>query len=246
MWWACSFDRDRRGSGRSEWRAAKTARVTGDRSEIRFAGSGNHLKNGGAGSPVPASDFLAAAEEARGIAGPGLREEMTRRAVQAWAASDPAAALDWAGKLSDPGESQTAMIQVCAQVAESDPASAIGLAIERRLDEAPGDLLGNLTASWAARDPADACEWVIGQTDGERRDKLMERVVFEYAKADPARAARLVSEEMRCGDSQDEAAVSVLHQWARVDLDAARAWVELFPEGDLRERAMRELTTVGP
>jgi hypothetical protein len=244
---ACSFDREDQQSQPPKSRPAKSARVMEDRNAVdtRFKQSGIPLKNGGDGSPVPAPDFLAAAEEARVVAAPGCREEMIRRAVQAWAVSDPAAALAWAGKLPDRGESENAMIQVCTQVAESDPASAIRLAIGQHLDEAPGDLLGTLTAGWAARDLSGAREWVSGQAEGELRDKLMERIVFEYAKADPARAACLVTEQMRSGESQDEAVVSVLHQWARVDLDAARAWVELFPEGDLRDRVTRELAAVG-
>ena len=243
---ACSFDREVPQSGPPKSRTAKSAQVMADRNVVdtRIRKFESRLKNGDDGSPIPAPDFLAAAEEARVIAAPGLREEMTRRAVQAWAERDPAGALAWAGELPDRGESEISMMQVCAQVAESDPESAIRLAIGQHLDEAPGDLLGNLTAGWAARDLSGACEWVSDQAEGELRDKLMERIVFEYAKADPARAARLVTEQMRSGESQDEAAVSVLHQWARVDPDAARAWVEVFPDGDLRARVTRELAAV--
>lgn len=201
---------------------------------------------GGSGKtfPDPGQDWMAAAEEARAIGSPGLREEMIRRAMQAWAMHDPAAALAWAAKLPRPGESEVAMIQVCTQVAESDPTSAIRLATDCQLDEIPGDLLGNLTASWAARDLSGARAWVNGQPAGELRDQLMERIVFECAKTDPSAAARLVADRMGSGDSQIEAAISVLHQWTLQDLPAAVAWVERFPQGPLRDRAAGELAGI--
>jgi hypothetical protein len=38
--------------------------------------------------------------------------------------------------------------------------------------------------------------------------------------------------------------MSVLHQWASRDLAAAVKWVELFPEGEVRSRAVNELAGV--
>ena len=190
---------------------------------------------------LPGQDDAAVAEEARAIGSPGMREEMTRRAMQTWAMKDPAAALAWAAKLPNPGESEVAMIQVCVQVAENDPASAIRLAMSQHLDEIPGDLLGNFTASWATRDLSGARDWVIGQPAGELHDKLMERIVFEYAKTDPSAAAQMVVDRMGSGESQFEAAISVLHQWALQGPQAATAWVGMFPAGTLRDCASQEL-----
>jgi hypothetical protein len=217
----------------------KTKRSVEDRQgpDIRTATSVNRKK----AVIDPEPDFLAAAEEARAIGAPGLREEMTRRAMQAWAMKDPAAALAWAEKLPLPGESEVAMIQVCTQVAESDPAAAIRQATGCHLDEIPGDVVGNFAASWAERDLSAARECVTGQPADELRDQLMERIVFEYAKSDPSAAARLVADRMGSGESQIEAAISVLHQWSLQDLPAATAWVEKFPEGELRDRAVSEL-----
>jgi hypothetical protein len=41
---------------------------------------------------------------------------------------------------------------------------------------------------------------------------------------------------MAPGERQTEAAISVLHQWALRDLNAATAWTFTFPEGALRQR----------
>ena len=79
---------------------------------------------------------------------------------------------------------------------------------------------------------------------GEQRDRLLQRIAFVEAKTDPAEAGRLVSEQMSPGQIQNEAAISVLYQWARQDAAAAQAWAESFPPGDLRDRAINEVKNV--
>ena len=241
-WMACTFDRGSPLPKTSGVHPVKKPRVALDSNATSIRPVIVRTNTAGAkASTFSEQDYAAAAEEARAAGSPGLREEMTRRAMEAWAMKDPAAALAWAAKLSAPGESEAAMIQVCTQVAESDPAAAIRLAMSCHLDELPGDLLGNFTASWAARDLSGARDWVTGQPAGELHDKLMVRIVFEYAKTDPPAAARMVVDRIGSGESQVEAAISVLHQWALQDLPSAAAWVEMFPNGTLRDRASREL-----
>lgn len=188
--------------------------------------------------------FRTHAEAARAVVSPSLREEMTRRAVQEWAAQDAVAAIEWAAGLSDANESRMAMQQICARLADDDPSAAIRLAMDHELDGGPGDFIGGLAGAWAGRDLDAAREWVESQPQGELRDGLMGAIVFELAKTDPLEAARLVAEKMGGGEPQMEAAVSVIHQWASRDPRAAAAWVDSFPEGDLKERGRRELFAV--
>lgn len=193
--------------------------------------------------PVSGRNWNAAAEEARQIPSPSLREETTRRVVQDWAVEDPVSALSWAAGLPDPHESEIAMTQICSRVADTDPALAIRLAMDRHLDEIPGDLVGGFTAGWASRDLSAARGWVNSQPEGPLRDSLMERVVFELAKTDPSAAARMVAERMESGEAQVEAAISVISQWIKRDPEAAMSWVEAFPDGLLKERALQELSS---
>jgi hypothetical protein len=181
----------------------------------------------------PPEDCRARAEAARDIVSPSLREEMTRRVVQEWAALDSVAAIAWAADLPDENESRMAMLHICTRVADDDPATAIRLATDHDLDQLSGDFIGGLVA--AAR------EWVDSQPEGELRDGLTGPVVFEMAKSDPSAAARMVTEKMGSGEPQIEAAISVLHQWVLLDPQAAASWVENFPDGDLKERARKEL-----
>lgn len=129
----------------------------------------------------------------------------------------------------------------CLALAERDPREALALAIESHLDDTKPGLIGNLTTQWAARDFDAALAWVRQLESSDQRDELFARLVFVASKSDPAAAARLVIGEITPGSRQDEAAISVLHQWALRDLPAAAAWATAFPTGELSERARSEI-----
>lgn len=240
-------DRDRAASfpGRTTMEVVKRTRVVLESDGMKnFPASAIHGSVPENRLPVSGRNWSASAEEARLISSASLREETTRRVVQDWAVEDPVSALSWAAGLPDPDESEIAMIHVCSRVADSDPALAIRLAMDQHLDEIPGDLVGGFTASWASRDLPAARGWVGSQPEGALRDSLMERVVFELAKTDPAAAAGIVADQIGTGESQTEAAVSVIHQWAKQDRESATAWVRMFPAGPLRDRATSELSAI--
>jgi hypothetical protein len=108
-------------------------------------------------------------------------------------------------------------------------------------DEANRSMLGNLTQQWATRNYSAALAWAMEYVAGEARDGLIQRIAFVRVQDWPFDAAQLVVQEIPPGPVQDEAAITVLHQWALKDQVGADAWVQRFPEGELRERAEREL-----
>ena len=61
------------------------------------------------------------------------------------------------------------------------------------------------------------------------------------SKENPTEAGKLVAEQISPGEIQNEAAISVLHQWLLRDTNAAAAWVQLFPASPIRERALKEV-----
>jgi len=73
---------------------------------------------------------------------------------------------------------------------------------------------------------------------------LMARLAYVQSQTDPASGARLAVKEIAAGSVQDEAVISVVHQWALRDLAGAQAWVNKFPEGPIRVRASTELIGV--
>ena len=141
----------------------------------------------------------------------------------------------------------------CLQLADRDPREAVILASNTNDFTPHPGLLENLVGQWAAQDLQASYQWVLQQQPGESRDVLLERIAFVGSQSSPVAAARIVTDEMTPGQTQTEAAISVLHQWALRDLNAAAAWADAFPEGPLRQRAINEIEglrksqqTVGP
>jgi len=159
-----------------------------------------------------------------------------------WARTYPAEALDWALKAAN-GPQRDAIIEtVCPQVAETNAAAAVALA--ERAGSSCSNLLDNMVLQWAEQDGRAACSWTMSRPRGEERDRLISRIVFVESKTKPEEAARLVVEQMSPGSAQEEAAISVMHQWALNDAGAALAWARQFPEGTLRDRALGEVQNI--
>ena len=173
-----------------------------------------------------------------------LREDVIRCLVKFWALHDTPAVMAWASQLPDPSERKFALSQACMQMSERAPRSAIQEAIKYQLHEADNGLLENLTAQWATEDIPAAFDWVNQLPPGDLRDKLVLHIALVCSKIDPAEAARLVLNQIPPGGNQNEAIISVVYQWAVQDKEEANAWVQLFPEGSLRQRAMNEITTI--
>ncbi|BCU79535.1 hypothetical protein llg_42500 [Luteolibacter sp. LG18] len=182
----------------------------------------------------------AALEIAFGLPPGEIRDAFIRELCQAWARKDAGKALAWSDTL---GESVRARIRalICMEVAVSDSRRALELAIEHGSDQGRDGLLENLAVLWADREPAAAFDWVKDQAESGWHDRLLARVAFVLSKSDPRSAACWVAEDMAPGPVQTEAVISVLNQWRLSDPIEAAAWVESFPAGQLRERALSEL-----
>ena len=164
-----------------------------------------------------------------------------------WARNFPAEALAWLKNAPDGKQRLTIAEIACSYLAQTNPAAAVTLA-EKCLGEGTNSvaqyLLDNMTQQWASQDMQAATTWALAKPDGEQRDRLLQRVAVAQSSANPAEAARLIFEQMSPGSFQNEAAISVLYQWAQQDAAAALAWAESFAAGDLRDRAIKEVKNV--
>jgi hypothetical protein len=172
------------------------------------------------------------------------REELMRQLIQTWTTSDATAAFTWAGQLADTNEQQRAFIYATKQMAGLDPAAAAATASRYLPADGQDAVMGDIALTWAAKDLAGALNWAASQPVGEQRDEIMARVAFVESSTAPETAANLVIDEIPPGPAQEEAAISVLHQWAIQDFASAKAWAELFPSGPLRDRALAELSRI--
>ncbi len=158
-----------------------------------------------------------------------------------WARENPELALAWLASAQE-GPQRDALVEtVCAKIAESNPAQAVALAEQYATNNTY--LLANLVYQWSQRD-AEARAYALAKPKGEQRDHLLARVALTRAKEDPIDAAMLVVQEITPGEIQNEAAMSVVHQWALLNPTQALGWVELFPEGELRTRALNEIENI--
>jgi hypothetical protein len=187
--------------------------------------------------PVPALASVAPPEPAE-AAGPPEDPDESRQ----WTRENPELALAWLVNAPAGPERDVVAEIACAQVAESDPALAVTVA--ERYAGGCTNLLENLVYQWSERDEAAARAYALARPAGEERNGLLGRVAVTCAKADPLAAATLVVQAIAPGEIQNEAAMSVLHQWALRDAPAALAWAQQFPEGDLHERAVNEVKNV--
>lgn len=129
----------------------------------------------------------------------------------------------------------------CLSLAESDPLAAMEMAVANHLQNVDAGLFANLMIQWAREDFSGAYEWTKKQKSGAWRDDMLARFAFLRAQADPLAAARLVVADMSAGRARDEAIISVVHQWALQDLEAALLWAQSLANETLRQRAVAEV-----
>lgn len=188
-------------------------------------------------------DRAAAARLVVGLPAGDRRELLLRRLSRAWAAVDFADAVSWIATLTDTAERKAAFEDACFQAAETDPAEAIEAwgALEFTADD---HVMENLVQSWAEKDLKAAQAWVGSKPSSMQRDQAVARVAYVMARIKPSESVAFITRELPPGPAQEEAVVSVIHQWGQQDLPGATAWVQQLPAGTLADRARNELAGI--
>jgi hypothetical protein len=170
------------------------------------------------------------------------RKALLSHVAQAWANLDPTSAQAWVGQLPSESERLAGMTDIHFQITqrEENHESEVPPRPELKIERA--NALENSAQQWAKQDFDSAETWVKNLPASEQRDRLFQRLVLVQASKDPAAAAELVSKEISSGSVQIEAAITVVHQWAKRSPADASAWVDQFPPGELRARAKEEIS----
>ena len=127
---------------------------------------------------------------------------------------------------------------------ERDARAAFLYAFGRRLTPSITYQRDLLFQRWAAADFEGAEDFTDRLPAGGAREALLGLLAMEAMRIDPGQAAAIAMGEMSPGESQTEAVISIVHQWAIKDHAAASTWVAGFPVGELRERAKGEIAGV--
>ncbi|HEX2855768.1 MAG TPA: hypothetical protein VHO24_21205 [Opitutaceae bacterium] len=189
-------------------------------------------------------DAPAAARLAESVTEPNLRSEVMHLVARGWGEKNTAGALAWAGGLKVEYEREAALADAAAGLARENPEQAFQLTARSLGANEPSLALESLAHRWAEKDFPAALAWTLASSAGAQREQLLARLAFVESRGDARTAALLVTERMKPGETQNEAVIAVLHQWAPRDLPGALAWVDRFPESVLRERAIAELHAI--
>lgn len=162
--------------------------------------------------------------------------------IRAWARRNPQLAQEWLAGASEGAKRDAVSETVCLKIAETNPAAAVALA--DGYGAGCTNVLENLMSQWADLDIQAAYRWATSKPPGAQRDGLLSRIAFVESKTDPQSAATLVAEQIASEQIQDEAAISVLYQWAQKDPNAAMSWAQSFSAGTLHDRAVNEVQNV--
>ena len=190
------------------------------------------------------ADPLAAASFAEKNNEGNSHDLILHRVAQLWGAQEASAALHWATALTNGTERNGILTDVCLQVAETNPEEAVLTHSQYVRDNGQDAGLEALTQRWAEKDCPAALNWALSREEGEQRDELISRVAYVQSQTDPVAAAALPVEKIPAGRAQTEAVMAIVYQWGLRDLTAAGKWVEAFPQGDLRTRAINELNGI--
>lgn len=189
-------------------------------------------------------DFYAALDLIEAVGSPAQRARMRQILGAGLARKDRGRALAWVSSLQDAVEREDAMAVVLGEISMTDPAAAVRLRQEASLPAGDDPVLENLTQRWAESDLHSALQWADSLPPGDQRDHVTARAAYVQAQASPEAAATLIMDRMSPGLAQEEALISVLHQWAQRDLGAAQIWVKQMTPGPVRVRAGVELAAM--
>jgi hypothetical protein len=182
----------------------------------------------------------AAAEWATVLPPGANRQFVIETASLAWGDSDPASAAQWAQSLRNEAERMLALTNIAGEAVRNAPLLALDLA--QSLPETTRDeIVPRAAREWAAQDPVAAADWARQIPTESLRATTLAGIATVWSEQDPAAAAGFAVKELPAGRLQSDAIVSIVQRWAQQSPAAATAWVNQFPEGDLRETAKENL-----
>lgn len=150
-------------------------------------------------------------------------------------------AMEQADRSTNPEERDAARMNALIAWSERDARGAFLYTFGRRPTPSITYQRDLLFQRWVAEDFEGAEDFTDRLPAGDAREALLGLLAMEALRIDPGQAAAIAMGDMSPGESQTEAVISIVHQWALKDHAAASTWVAGFPTGDLRERAEREI-----
>lgn len=171
------------------------------------------------------------------------RYELSLAVAVVWGKQQPELAADWVRQW--PAEEKEAgLLAVAYEAARTAPREALTLASELGPSEARDGLIAQAAGEWAATDTKTPVTWVAQMPPSPLRDQIIASLSLAISESDPEAAAALAIESLPPGKQQNDAVIGIVQRWAQKDRERTAEWVAAFPEGELRETALANLTSL--
>ena len=159
-------------------------------------------------------------------------EKIKKRAIEKiaddLAARAPREAAEWIREYAGDPAAKLALPSIAADMIRAEGVAAAEVAKWARdlpPGEGRGDAMAVAVAAWARQEPVEAGEFVESLPKGEEREVVVSRFAPAVGKINPEVAiewAGTISNQKK----QDETMIRTLVQWALVDQEAAKSWME--------------------
>jgi len=158
-----------------------------------------------------------------------------------WANKELVEAIQWVSQLPEDEERQNALKSVAYEAARTEPEESLRLAMEQPVQPDWNELIRFASMQWAAKDPEGASEWAEQITDIPLRDQILGNITTVWGDTDPRAAATKALLSISLGREQDDAVVGIIQRWVQKEPEMAAAWVEQFPESEVKRTALENV-----
>lgn len=162
-----------------------------------------------------------------------------------WARKSFDEAAAWAEKLPAGAERNKVLESVAYEVIYTDPIDALNLVGSLPAGEARNEIVMNASSTWADTAPQEAIAWAQKVPDKGLREQVTSAIAIKWGEKDPVAAGQLAAKSLPAGPVQDKTVIAIVERWAFTNEAAAKAWVEKFPEGELRKKALETVEYTG-
>ena len=183
-------------------------------------------------------DVRAAANWVQQMPADDARQDALNDVAIVWAERTPEAAIQWLCEWPVEAERRRGLLTVAYETARAEPVASLQLAAEQPAMPERDDLIQYAVMQWAATDPGAAVLWAMDIEDRALREKVLSKAVTVWGATSPAMAATIAAEAMAPGRSQDNAVMGIIERWVQTEPENVVAWVEDFPEGNLKRTAV--------
>lgn len=171
----------------------------------------------------------------------GMRDSFLNTAALRWAVADLAAATTWARNFPEGELRTTIMTAVGSEAVRIDPLEALRLVAGLPPGREQEDLICRAAAGWAIADRDGVLSWAKTIEDPDLCQRVIRQIVEATAEQDPVKSASVALQDLKPGDEQDRAILSIVQHWVRKDPQKASAWVGQFPEDRLGQVSVENL-----